>query len=70
MNSQEFPPGESFDAYHSFGSNSSSWQDSSTRFRAQGHYQGTLYFKSFSTIDFFSVGPYPTSNTRMRQHGG
>ncbi|CAF2380400.1 unnamed protein product [Rotaria sp. Silwood2] len=53
MNSQEFPPNESLDSYHSFGTNPSSWQDSSTRFRGRSHYQG----------------PYPTSNSRARQRG-
>jgi len=43
MNSQDFPPADSFDAYHSFGANPSSWQDSAPRFRAQGHYQGIFY---------------------------
>ncbi len=40
LNSQQFPPPESFDNYHSFGSNPPAWQDSAPRFRAQGHYQG------------------------------
>ncbi|CAF0873288.1 unnamed protein product [Rotaria sp. Silwood1] len=53
MNSEEFPSNESFDSYHSFGSNSSSCQVSPSRFRGQTHYQG----------------PYPTSNPRTRQHG-
>lgn len=52
MNQQEFPPpppsqssSESFDNYHSFGSNSAAWQDSTSipRFRPQGHYQGAFY---------------------------
>ncbi|CAF1216706.1 unnamed protein product [Adineta steineri] len=53
INSQGLPPTESLDSYQPFNSNPSSWQDSSSHFRAQGHYQG----------------PYPTSNPRIRQHG-
>jgi hypothetical protein len=42
MNSQEHPPGQPLDAYHSFGSNPTSWQDPSTRVRPQGNYQGAV----------------------------
>ncbi|CAF0720465.1 unnamed protein product [Rotaria sordida] len=53
MNSQGIPPNESLDSYHSFGSSPSSWQESPTRFRGQN----------------YSQGPYPTSSSRIRQHG-
>ncbi|UJR35580.1 hypothetical protein I4U23_028333 [Adineta vaga] len=57
MNPQENPPNESYDPYHSFGSNPPVWQDSTQsqqpRFRGHSHYQG----------------PYPTSNPRMRAQG-
>lgn len=53
MNSQEFPPpSESFDNYHSFGSNPPPWQDSAPRFRPPGHYQGTFYNNQFLIYRF------------------
>ena len=72
MNSQGLQQQDvSSDNYHSFASNSTQWQDPSIRFRAQGHYQGAFYINLFLYYRFlFRIGPYPTSNTRMRQHGG
>lgn len=43
MNPQGFQPNGPFDEYHSFGPNSSSWQDTPARFRGQGHYQGRFH---------------------------
>lgn len=43
QNPQGFPPTDSFDNYHSFGSNPPPYQDSPPRFRAQGHYQGIFF---------------------------
>jgi len=54
MNSQDFPPADSFDAYHSFGANPSSWQDSSPRFRAQGHYQGIFYINQLFVHNYMN----------------
>jgi hypothetical protein len=71
-NSQQLPPPESLDNYHSFGSNPPPpWQDSTTpRFRGQGHYQGAVLDFIITLSIFICLGPYPTSNPRMRQRGG
>lgn len=53
MNQQGFPPNEFYDNYQSSGSNSSNWQESATRFRGHGHYQGMLSFYSNFYVDFF-----------------
>jgi hypothetical protein len=48
MNSQGFPPPDSFDTYHSFGSNPPPlMQDSVPRFRPQGRGQGAFYINQF-----------------------
>ncbi len=62
---------ESSDNYHSFGSNPTGWQDPAIRPRGQGHYQGkNSLFYCILLLIFIGIGPYPTSNPRIRPHGG